>query len=187
MLHFISVLATTAEAAAPSGNAAEDIVHGFHLEWALFLAQVINVIIVLFVLKKFAFGPITTMLDQRRQRIADGEDKLKQIERQLAESEQHTAEAIAKANSEAQRLINEAKESATAFTERKAQEAVTSAQQILVKAETAAKAEREQIASELKREFGRMLVNATTQVTGKVLTADDQKRINEQALASVES
>ena len=106
MLHFISVLANTAEAAAPSGNPAESIANGFHLETALFLAQVLNVVIVLFVLKKFAFGPITAMLEQRRQRIADGEEKLKQIERQLAESEKHTAEAIAKANSEAFDLLN---------------------------------------------------------------------------------
>jgi F-type H+-transporting ATPase subunit b len=187
MLHIISVLASTAEAAAPSGNPAENIIKGFHVEWIPLGAAVLNVCIVLFVLKRYAFGPITAMLEQRRQRIADGEEKLKQIERQLAESELHTAEAIAKANSEAQRLINEAKESATAFTERKAQEAIASAQQILAKAETAAKAERDQIASELKRDFARLLVNATTQVTGKVLTSDDQKRINEQALASVEA
>jgi len=187
MLHFISVLANTAEATASSGNPVENIIKGFHLDAVQFWASVINVIIVLLVLKKFAFGPITTMLEQRRQRIADGEEKLKQIEQQLAESEKHTAEAIAKANSEAQRLINEAKDSATAFTERKAQEAIASAQQILAKAETAAKAEREQIASELKRDFGRLLVSATTQVTGKVLTADDQKRINEQALASIDA
>ena len=50
MLHFISVLANTAEAAASSGNPAESIVNGFHLEKALFAAQVLNVVIVLIVL-----------------------------------------------------------------------------------------------------------------------------------------
>ena len=99
---------------------------------------------------------------------------------------QTTAAAIAKANDEAVRLINEAKEGAHAFSEQKAQEAIAQAQQILAKAEAAAKADRDRLSTELKREFGRLVAATTAQVTGKVLTADDQKRINEDALAKVE-
>ena len=122
----------------------------------------INFFLVIFVLKKFAFGPIQTILEQRRNRIAEGEEKLKRIEKQLAESEQTTAAAIAKANEDAVRLINEAKQGAAAFSEQKAQEAISQAQQILAKAEAAAK------------------------VTGKVLDDKDQKRINDEALAKIE-
>lgn len=171
-----------AAAAEAGGPLAPFKVHG-----ALLTAQVINVIIVFLVLKKFAFGPIQQMLEQRRLRIAEGEEKLKRIEKQLAESEQNTNAAIAKANDEALRLINEAKEGAHAFSEQKAQEAIAQAQQILAKAETAAQAERQLIAQELKSEFGRLVAATTAQVTGKVLTAEDQKRINEDALAKVEA
>ena len=164
----------------------ETIKESFHLEGAYFVAQVINFFIVIWVLKKFAFGPIQAMLEQRRARIAEGEEKLKQIEKQLAESELNTAAAIAKANEEAVRMINEAKQGAAAFTEQKAQEAIAQAQQILAKAETAAKADRDRLSTELKREFGRLVAATTAQVTGKVLTADDQQRINEDALAQIE-
>lgn len=157
---------------------------GWH-PW-LFLAQVINFFLVIFVLKKFAFGPIQQILEQRRNRIAEGEEKLKRIERQLAESEETTAAAIAKANEEAQRLITEARESAEALTESKAQEAVAQAKSIIDKAEAAAKSERAQIAAELKKEFGRLVTSTTAQVTGKVLTDEDQSRINKEALAKVE-
>ena len=158
----------------------------FGVNWPFFIAQVINFLLVVFVLKKFAFGPVQQMLEQRRARIAEGEEKLKRIEKQLAESEQTTAAAIAKANEEAVRLINEAKEGAHAFSEQKAQEAIAQAQQILTKAEAAAKADRDRLNAELKREFGRLVAATTSQVTGKVLTAEDQKRINEDALAKVE-
>ena len=187
MLDYINVLATAAEAAPSSGNPLENIVKTFHVEWPLLIAQVLNIVIVLFVLKKFAFGPILAMLEQRKTRIAEGENKLKRIEQQLAESEATTAAAIAKANDEAVRLINEAKQGAAAFTEQKAQEAIASAQQILVKAEAAAKADRDRLSTELKREFGRLVAATTSQVTGKILTADDQMRINEDALAKVEA
>ena len=176
MMTFLA--AVTAESGGPLAP------FGFH--GPLVAAQVVNVIIVILVHKKFAFGPIQQMLEQRRQRIAEGEEKLKRIEKQLADSEATTAAAIAKANEEAVRLINEAKEGAHAFSEQKAQEAIAQAQQILTKAEAAAKADRDRLSADLKREFGRLVAATTAQVTGKVLSADDQKRINEDALAKVE-
>lgn len=176
-----------AAAAAGDVGIAETIQKTFGWNAGFFFAQVANFILVIFILKKFAFGPIQQMLEQRKMRIAEGEQKLKRIEKQLADSEKTTAEAIAKANEEAQRLINEAKEGAHTFTEQKAQEAIAQAQQILVRAEAAAKADRDRLHTELKREFGRLVATTTAQVTGKVLTTDDQKRINEDTLAKVEA
>jgi F-type H+-transporting ATPase subunit b len=174
-------LATAAE----HPNALEALSKTFGLHGAFFVAQVVNFFLVILVLKKFAFGPIQQMLEQRRARIVAGEEKLKHIEKQLAESEATTAAAIAKANEDAVRLITEAKEGAAAFTEQKSQEAIAQAQQILTKAEAAANADRERISAELKREFGRLVASTTSQVTGKVLTAADQSRINEEALTKV--
>ena len=159
----------------------------FGVQGQLLLSQSIGFLIFAGALYKFAFGPIQTTLEDRRNRIAGGEEKLKQIERQLAESEAATAAAIAKANDEAVRMINEAKDGAAAFSEQKSQEAINQAQQILAKAEAAAKADRDRLSAELKREFGRLVAATTSQVTGKVLTLDDQKRINEDALARVEA
>ncbi|WP_193212724.1 F0F1 ATP synthase subunit B [Luteolibacter marinus] len=169
------------------GGVAGEIFRTFKIDWPFFISQCVSFLIVALLLKKFAFGPIQNMLEQRRSRIAEGEAKLKEIEQQLAESERTTAAAIAKANEEATRLIAEAKTSAASLSEQKTQEAIASAQQILAKAEAAAQAERAAIKAELKQEFGRLVTATTSQVTGKVLTADDQTRINQEALASVEA
>lgn len=157
---------------------------GFH--GASLVAQALNFFLVIFILKKFAFGPIQAMLEQRKLRITEGEEKLKRIEKQLADSEQTTAAAIAKANEDAIRLIQEARDGAAAFTEQKSQEAIAQAQQILAKAAEAAKSERDAIAAELKRDFGRLVAATTAQVTGKVLTLEDQLRINQETLSKVE-
>lgn len=177
----ITLLAAGSEAAA-SGNLLET----FGVNWKLFTFQLINFVIVILVLKKFAFGPIIAMLEQRKNRIAEGEEKLKRIETQLAESEERTAAALDKANADAKRLIDEAKESAANLTEQKSQEAIASAQAILAKAEEAAKAERAQMVNELKADFGKLVAATTASVTGKVLTEEDKKRINEEAVASVQ-
>ena len=183
----ISLLANAELATPEGGNVVSELFGKFGVTWPFFIAQVICFVLVMIVLKKYAFGPVQEMLEQRRARIAEGEEKLKQIERQLAESAQTTAAAIAKANEDAVRMVNEAKQGAAAFSEQKAQEAIAQAQQILVKAEAAAKADRERLTIELKREFGRLVVATTAQVTGKVLTQDDQQRLNEAALTKVEA
>ena len=186
MTQWLNVLAAPAAPVDGDTSIVGRIVDNFHLHWGAFIAQCICVLVVALLLKKYAFGPVQAMLEQRRSRIAEGEEKLKQIERQLAESEAATAAAIAQANEESQRLITEARDSADALSESKAQEAIAQAQQILAKAEAAAKAERAQLAAELKKEFGRLVTSTTAQVTGKVLTSDDQTRINQEALAKVE-
>jgi len=172
---------------AAEGNVITQLTEKFGISWPLFIAQVVNFIIVLFVLKKFAFGPIQAMLEQRKNRIAEGEEKLKRIETQLSESEERTAAAIEEANVTSKRLIDEAKESAASLSEQKTQEAIASAQGILSKAESAAKSERDQMVAELKQDFGRLVAATTANVTGKVLNEDDNKRINEEAVASIEA
>jgi F-type H+-transporting ATPase subunit b len=177
-------------AAAPvveSDNVVNEIAQTFNVTWPLFISQCVSFLIVAFLLKRFAFTPVQNMLEQRRARIAAGEEKLKDIERQLAETERTAADTLAKANEEAVRLIEEATHGASALSEKSAQEALAQAQHILSKAESAAKADRERLHLELKREFGRLVASTTSQVTGKVLTAEDQRRINDHAMSEVEA
>jgi len=183
---FDLLAATTPAVEGEGGGVVGEIFKTFHVDTPFFVSQVISFLIVAFLLKKFAFGPVQAMLEQRRSRIAEGEANLVRIQKQLADSEATTAAAIAKANEEASRLVNEAKSSAATLSEQKAQEAIATAQQILAKAEAAAQAERAAIKAELKQEFGRLVTATTAQVTGKILTGDDQVRINQEALASVE-
>ncbi len=189
-MNFPALVLAAAEAApetAEATNPVTDVLRTFHVTWANFFAQLITFLLVALLLKIFAFEPVQQMLERRRQRIARGEAKLREIEEQMAESEKRTAEAIEAANQQARRLIDEARESAAALGERKAREAVASAQHILAKAEEAARAEREKIQAELRTEFGRLVTDTTARVTGKVLDENDQRRINEEALTRLES
>ncbi len=157
----------------------------FGLAWGKFFAQVIIFILVYTILKKYAFGPIMGMLEQRRQRIADGEAKLEKIGRDAAEAKQNSQAILDKAEADAARLVKEADDAAKAIQERRQQDAVASANTIIAKAREAAQLEQEQLMSQLKREFGRMVSDATGRVTGKVLNTDDQSRINQETAAQV--
>ena len=163
----------------------EALIEQFGIAWPKLIAQVLIFWGVYFILNKKAFGPILAMLEQRKQRIADGEAKLDKIAKDLAEAEANAKAILDKANADGDRLVKEAGDSAKALADKKQQEAIHEASQILAKAREAGKLEHEQLMSQLKREFGRMVSDATTRVTGKVLTTDDQSRINKETTAQV--
>ena len=147
----------------------------------LFLSQVISFIIVALVLRRFAYKPILGVLEERRQRIAEGLLNAEKIKQQLAEAEQRHAEILAQANAQAQKMIDDARESAGHVAERREQEAIVAAEQIIAKAREATVIEHEKTMADLKRELGRLVVDTTAKVTGKVLTSEDQRRLQEEA------
>lgn len=161
------------------------ILETFGLDWPKFLSQVIIVLIVYGILSKYAFGPVLAMLEARRRRIAEGETNLETIRSEMGRAEEKVRAMLATANADAERLINEARDSAEAVRSQKTQEAIKEAQQILDKAREASRLEHERAMGELKRDFGRLVIDATSKVTGKVLDEKDQKRINEEAAGQV--
>ncbi len=159
----------------------------FGFDTKIFLSQVVSFIIVALVLRQFAYKPILKVLEERRQRIAEGLLNAEKIKQQLAEAEQRHAEILAKANAQAQKMIEDARDSAARAGEIKQQEAVVAAEQIVAKAREASAIEHERTMAELKRELGRLVVETTAKVTGKILTSEDQKRLQEEAARQVAS
>src|SRR6266567_1645218 len=162
-------------------DSAKEIADTFGWNPWLFLSQVISFVIVALLLRRFAYKPILAVLEERRRRIEEGQLNAEKIKKQLAEAEQRYAEVLAKANADAQRMIDEARESSAHLAERKQQEAIATAEQILAKAREASAIEHERTMESLKRELGRLVVDTTAKVTGKVLTSEDQQRLHEEA------
>jgi F-type H+-transporting ATPase subunit b len=172
-------------AAGSFADTIRDTAETFGWNWQLFLSQVISFSIVAFLLRRYAYKPILAVLEERRRRIEEGLINADKIKKELAEAEKRYQEILAKANADAQRMIDEARASAAHLSERKQQEAIAAAEQIVAKAKEAAAHEHERQMQNLKRELGRLVVDTTAKVTGKVLTPEDQKRLQEEAARQV--
>jgi F-type H+-transporting ATPase subunit b len=172
-------------AAGSFADTIRDTAETFGWNWQLFLSQVISFTIVAFLLRRFAYKPILAVLEDRRRRIEEGLINADKIKKELAEAEKRYQEIVAKANADAQKMIDEARESSAHLAERKQQEAIAAAEQILAKAREAAALEHERTMESMKRELGRLVVETTAKVTGKVLTSEDQKRLQEEAARQV--
>ena len=158
----------------------ERIVHIFGVDWPHLIAQIISFCIVCLLLYRFAYRPILKMLEERRRQIELGLANAEQIKAELARTEAQRHEVMMQANAQATRLIEEARAAAARVQEQETQKAVAAAEQIIVKSREAAQQDYARMLAELKREVGRLVVQTTATVTGKILTPEDQRRLAEE-------
>jgi F-type H+-transporting ATPase subunit b len=155
----------------------ERIASEFGLNWPFFIAQCLSFTIVAMALHKMAYQPIQRVLEDRKRRIAESLANADKIKDELAKAEEHRKQALAEAGAQASKIIEEARAVAEKELVRRSQEAIVTAEQIIAKARQAAEADHARMLGELKREVGRLVVETTERVSGKVLTLDDQNRL----------
>lgn len=164
-------------AAAEPGNPVAEIATQFGVTWQLLISQIILFVIVALALKKFAYGPILKVLEERRQTIAQSLANAEKIKQELASAQAKAQEILTQANALANKQIEEARAVAAKVQESETQKAIATANQIVAKAKEASEAELGRMKMELRKELVRLVAETTAKVSGKVLTLDDQKRL----------
>ena len=152
----------------------------FGVDWPHLISQIISFCIVAALLYFFAYKRVLGILEERRQRIAEGLANAEKITTELHRTEAARLEVLNQANTQANKLIEEARAAANRVREEETQKAIAAAEQIITKAREAAAADHARMLTELKREVGRLVVQTTATVTGKILTPEDQKRLAEE-------
>jgi F-type H+-transporting ATPase subunit b len=163
-----------------SGNALIKVVPG------LMIWTIVTFLIVLLVLRRFAFGPIQRLIDQRRDRIRealDEADKAREEARELLE--QHRA-LIAQAKGEAADILADARKVADSQIERVKSEAEEERQRRLEETKRQIDAETKRSLDLIRSEVADLTLEATARVTGKVLDAEDQRRLIDEAIAELD-
>jgi F-type H+-transporting ATPase subunit b len=156
---------------------------GFDL--AIFIAYLINFLILVFLLQRFAYKPILNMLEQRRGRIAEGlsaaEIAQQEAAAQQAKFEQELARARQEATDQASRIAQE--------TERRREEilAVASkeAVEIVARAQQQIHVERQQAQAELQRQTVDLTIELTRKLIGQTLDEGAQRQLVNQFLSDM--
>ena len=161
------------------GGQIQQLAQTFGVDWPHLTAQIISFGIVCAVLYRFAYGPVLRMLDERRRQIAQGLANMEKINATLAGIEQERQSVMANAQAQAAQFLTEARAIAAQVQQRQTERAVAAAEQVVAKAREAAALERERMLADLRREVGRLVVNTTAAVIGRVVTPEDQRRLAE--------
>jgi F-type H+-transporting ATPase subunit b len=168
------------QTAAESGGQIESVARTFGVDWSHLISQSISFGIVCIVLYKLAYTPILQILETRRQQIAAGMANADKIKAELTRIEAERQTILVRAGDEGKQLIEEARVAAARVQAEETRKAIASAEQILARAREAADRDHARMLAELKHEVGRLVVQTTASVTGKILTADDHRRLAEE-------
>ena len=104
----------------------------------------------------------------------------RKIKAELDRTEAQRREVMAQAHTQGAKFIEEARSAAARLQQEESNKATAAAAQIMAKAHEAAAQDHDRMLAELKREVGRLVVQATAAVTGKILTVEDQRRLSEE-------
>jgi F-type H+-transporting ATPase subunit b len=175
------------QAAGQSGGQIEQIASTFGVNWPHLIAQIVSFGIVCVVLYVLAYKPILRMLEARRQQIASGLANAAKIKAELDRIEAERVEVLARADAEGRQLIEDARKAAARVHAEETQKAIAAAEQILVRAREATERDRARMLAELRHEVGRLVVQTTATVTGKILTVEDHRRLAEETASQLAS
>jgi F-type H+-transporting ATPase subunit b len=152
----------------------------------LMIWTVVCFAVVFFVLRKFAFGPIQKVINERREKIRSSLDEADNARAEAHRLiEEHRA-LIAQARSDAEEILAEARKVAAAQQARAKEETEADRQRRLEETRKQIEAETQKALGQIRSEVADLTLAATAKVTGKVLDSADHKRLIEDALADLD-
>lgn len=147
------------------------------------IAQLVNFTILLIVLRLVAWGPLTKMLDERRERIAESLSAAEQAKAQAAESERNIQDQLESSRREGQALVAQAQEIAARIQSEARVQAQADAGALLGRARNEIQLERDQAIAELRKEFADLTIAAAEKVISQSLDRNQHRRLIDEALA----
>jgi F-type H+-transporting ATPase subunit b len=150
--------------------------------WNL-VVQIAAFIIFIFLLWRFAIGPITKVLDQRTERVRESMEAAQRMQQELQSTAARNEEALAEARRQAQEILAQSRQQGDALITR-AQESAAQQQEIFLnQARATLRSETEQARQQLRQEVADVAVLAASKIVRKELDPAAQARLIQETLA----
>ncbi len=152
----------------------------------LFLAQLINFALVVFVVWRFVFRPLGSVMDKRAKKINEGLTNADRAKKELAEAEEQKKTLLAAARKEARGIVEEARGKAEEEKQNVVAATKVELERQLEDARGRLKRDKELLVKAIRHEVADLVSLATEKITGKTVSPDAQKKLIEEALDAIE-
>ncbi|NTW27087.1 MAG: F0F1 ATP synthase subunit B [Candidatus Moranbacteria bacterium] len=160
----------------------EELIKTFHIDIKLILAQLVNFAIVLFVLKKFAYGPVLKMMEERTVKIEKGIKDAENAGKKLTEITEKEKAVLVEARKLAQEIVAKAEAVAIKNKEEIIVEAKAQGEKILADSAKKIEQEKNQMLQEVKGQIASLVISATSKIIDEKLDLEKDKAIIEKAI-----
>ena len=150
-----------------------------------FIAQILNLFIQIYLIKKYLFKPINEVLEKRRQ-LADKEIRDARTAQEEADNlKQQYESSLSNAHAEAAQIVSEAQKEAETKAEEMIRQAETTATNIKAKAEADIAQERKKAINEAKDEIGGLAMDIASKVVEKEIREEDHRKLIDEFIDKV--
>jgi F-type H+-transporting ATPase subunit b len=152
----------------------------------LMVWTVVTFLIVLWVLRRFAFSRIQGLIDQRRDRIREALDEADKARSEARELREQVAREREQAKADREQILDESRRQAQRQLEQAREQADADLKMRLEKNREELEAENARLREQIRRDVVELTLLASEKVTGKVLDADDQRRLIDETIEEVD-
>ncbi len=147
------------------------------------IAQVVNFFILLVILRLVLYKPIIAMLDERKQKIAEGLNAAEIARAEASQAQANIQAQLEQARREGQEIVGNAQAIAARIQAEAREQAARDREAALERARTEIQLERDRAIAELRDQFADLTVTAASRVIGQSLDRQAHQRIIDETLA----
>jgi F-type H+-transporting ATPase subunit b len=147
-----------------------------------FIIQLVTFVLAFWVLKKFAFGPIMKVLNERRELIESGVSLGEEMKKERTTLEAQISEKLADAREQADAILASAQENAREVVREAENKAVAKADGILADAKSRISMETARARQNLEKEMVSLVSEATEAIIGEKVDAKKDAALVDRAL-----
>lgn len=152
------------------------------IDWRLLIAQLINFLILVFILYKFLYKPVLGLLENRKEKIEKGLRDAERLGVELEKTKELQAEEIKKAKQEARGIVEEAEKRALLAAEGTKTTTKAEVEKLITAAKNQIIGEKEKMMNEIRKEAAVLVVAAAEKVVGKVIDVKMHKNLVEETI-----
>ena len=156
-----------------------DLIAKLGIDLKLLLAQVVNFIILFFILKKLLYKPVLGLLDKRKQMIEKNVEDTRKIEERLSQVEIEKDAVLADASKEAMKIVEKAKKEAADEHDKALANAKKEISGLAERYRMQLKDEKAEMLKEIKRDVAELVMMSTSKIMQKEFSGVDQERLEE--------
>jgi F-type H+-transporting ATPase subunit b len=160
----------------------ESLIDSLGINVSTLIAQIVNFLILLFLLRLVAYKPLMNMFDKRAAKVKESMEHAETVKKRAEEADSEAAKRIEAASQEGQQIIKQAMESGDVAKMKVMQEAKEEAQMMVEKAKLEIQQERREVVDELREEVSDLAILAAGKVVSRSLDKEAHRKVIDEIL-----
>jgi F-type H+-transporting ATPase subunit b len=154
-----------------------NILSNLGFQWQMALANLLNFLFILWLLKRFAFTPIQKTLTARQCKIDEGLENAKKASSELQLAEKNRDKTLLNARIEASHIISQANKNAENMIDRAKQSALDETKQIVINAKKTIASDKQTMLGEIKHEIVELVISSTEKLTKQKIDKKQEEKL----------